>query len=146
MKVLFIITFFLSAFGGYKYQSNGSVKHHTDKKKQQLSKKYKVYKIDSLENLYLIYARKNDSIYKIISQNQKENNCKNIKVNGVYCFKLHSRFESKFLGKYRMSPKALPHVSGYNFYGTIVTLEGDSIRDLYYAENIKGLCFIKRKK
>lgn len=51
---------------------------------------YKVYKIKSLNNLFLIYARRNDSIFEIVSRKEKIVSrkeklvCKNIKVGKTY--------------------------------------------------------------
>jgi hypothetical protein len=55
---------------------------------------YKVYKIDSINNYYLIYALKDSIRYKVVSPkaNAKKGMEKN-EIGGVYKFKLHSRFE-----------------------------------------------------
>jgi hypothetical protein len=104
---------------------------------------YEVMKIDSIKNIYLIYAKKDGFLFKIASKKEETENCDKIEVNGKYGFHLESLFPKNFLGKYDLSPKSLPHVTGVDFYGTTITLEGDSISDLYIAHNIKGLCFIK---
>ncbi len=36
---------------------------------------YKVFKIDSINSYYLIYAEKNDTLYKIVSKKEIESGC-----------------------------------------------------------------------
>ncbi|MEO5998798.1 MAG: hypothetical protein ABIN89_18655, partial [Chitinophagaceae bacterium] len=105
---------------------------------------FRVTKIDFINKVYLIYARKDTSLYKIVSAKDSSANCKNIQVNGEYEFMLHSLFPRQFLGKYDLSPTALPNVDGVIFNDTGITLEKDSVNDLFVAENIKGLCFSQK--
>jgi hypothetical protein len=96
---------------------------------------YKVTRIDSVKNLFLIYATRNDSVFKIVSLNQKGVNCIPLKVNGTYPFILHSRFE----GKYAIKSQNADFNISYNYYETFVSLEKDrGIRDLFTADNLKG--------
>jgi hypothetical protein len=104
---------------------------------------YTVYKIDSVHNWYLIYARKQDSLFKIVSQKEATTPCLKIHEKGIYAFQLHGRFAGKFLGRDDLSAKNLP-VSGYGFDdSTTIVLERGMVRDLFIADNIKGLCYIK---
>jgi len=103
---------------------------------------YKILRIESLDNIYIIYAQKEDSLFKILSLKSGNKNCNTIKVNKSYPLKLKSLFPKEFLGKYDLSPQAT-NVDGVNFYGNMVQVERDSINDLTTAENIRGLCFIK---
>ena len=101
---------------------------------------YKISRIDSVKNLYIIYATRNDSLFKIISLNQKANNCVSLKVNCTYALKLHSRFE----GKYAIKPPGADFNVEYNYYGTFVSLERwRGINDLFTCDNLKGLCLCK---
>jgi hypothetical protein len=103
---------------------------------------YKVYKIDSINSWYLIYAKKIDSVYKIVSRKEIVMNCSKIQINKEYHFKLISWFPSNQKGL-DISFKSIPHLAGYGFDdSTTITLEKDSINDLMYAENVRGLCFM----
>ena len=105
---------------------------------------YRVYKIDSINNYYLIYVKKSDSIYKIVSQKDAINNCRTIKKNGYYAFKIHSSLSSFKIGNLLVTPKGSDIVNCFAYdKSTNICFEGDSIRDLYYADNIKGLCFVR---
>ncbi|GAA0891922.1 hypothetical protein GCM10009122_16010 [Fulvivirga kasyanovii] len=104
---------------------------------------YEVVKLDSLNDVYLIYAKKGGTLFKIASKRTSKEKCSRIEVGEKYPFYLESLFPRNFKGKYDLSPKSLPHVSGVDFYGTTVTLEPDSINDLFLARNVRGLCFIK---
>lgn len=108
---------------------------------------YKVYKIDSIDNYYLIYAKKGDSLFKIVSEKVPFIKCRTIKVNSEYKFELQSRLAGRDSSGIRMLPEASSLVNGF-YYGdsTIIELEGDSIKDLYSSREIKGLCFAKKNE
>ena len=97
-----------------------------------------VKKIDSLDNVYIIYIERNDSIFKIVSK-RESNNCKPIQVGKYYLFKLKSVFPDNFGMKL--------DVGGVRVYNTNIELEDDSVVwDLFITENLDGLCYIKRRK
>lgn len=103
---------------------------------------YTVYKIDSLNNYYLLYVKKNDSLYKIVSKKTGFTKCEKIKINNHYKFKLHSIFKEGL--KLNGNPVLLGQVDCIGFeQNTYICIERDSINDLHYADNIIGLCFIK---
>ena len=105
---------------------------------------YNIYKIDSINNYYLIYARKYDSIYKIVSEKQKISNCKKIALQGNYNLKLRS-FSS--IAPIINSIKIYsPDIDCYYFEEhTDICLERDrGIFELYYCDNLKGLCLDTR--
>ena len=101
---------------------------------------YHVYKIDSINNFYLIYAYKRGAKYKIVSQKRHcEINDKILK-NGYYDFDLFSIiYGSEDLP---LHPGSVGSIKVDSL--TIISLE-DSIYDLFSAKNVKGLCFIKEK-
>lgn len=105
-----------------------------------LPHQYRVTKIDSVNKVYLIYAKEDTSLYKIVSAKDSTETCINIRVNGEYGFMLHSLFPRQFLGKYDLSPAALPNVDGVIYNGTPVTVEKGCVKDLFVADNVKGLC------
>jgi hypothetical protein len=106
------------------------------------SELYKVYKIDSINNYYLIYAKRKDSLYKIVSKKQVTSNCANISLNQEYTFSLTSIWNQKIIIEGRnVSPSVTPHVTCLSFDdSTKICLEKDSINDLFHADNVEGLC------
>jgi len=115
----------------------------TNKAQSMITNGYKVIKIDSINNVYLIYAIKRDSLFKILSLKNNLSTCNKIKIGKQYNFELQSLFPNKFLGKHNLSPNYLPNVNGIDYHGTTIKIERDSINDLHYSSNIKGLCYIK---
>jgi hypothetical protein len=96
---------------------------------------YKISKIDSINEVYIIYAIRNDSIFKIVSE--KENGgCKKIKKGHTYDLECQSLITG-------VSGKL--HIAGVKFNGTLIKLEGGKVVwDLFYCENLKGLCLVKK--
>ncbi len=106
---------------------------------------YMVYKLDSINSYYLIYARSKDSLYKIVSEKTVASAGEQIRPNGRYAFNLRSRLSAFRIGNVLVSPQS-SNVNCFAFdEETNICLEGDSIRDLYQAENVKGLSFLKNK-
>lgn len=104
---------------------------------------YTVYKIDSIGNFYLIYAKRTDTLYKIVSEKKYDLRCKKIKTGKSYSFNLVS------IGK---NPIIIDGARMYAFLvncltfdeETVICLERENgITDLFYTKDIKGLCFIK---
>lgn len=105
---------------------------------------YKVYKIDSIHNYYLIYAKREDTLYKIVSEKAPKINCKQIQINHQFPFILHGRIADRQASKFRLSPEASLLVNCFSYDdSTSICVERDTINDLYSAENITGLCFNK---
>jgi hypothetical protein len=66
---------------------------------------------------------------------------KKIRVNGRYGLQLRSYLEGRKIGNVSLAPTL--HVNCFGFaYSTIICLERDSINDLHFADNVKGLCLI----
>ena len=108
---------------------------------------YKVYKIETINDYYLIYATKKDSLYKIVSKKESStSNCTKIRLNNYYNFKLHSRRENApTIGGVKLNPVNYLDVHCYMYdKDTKICIDTkNGIYDLYYADNVKGLCFIK---
>jgi len=105
---------------------------------------YKVYKIDSIHNFYLIYAKKRDSIYKIVSQKYMDESCNRIRVNNEYQFNLHSSLTNRRIGSDVILPQNSLLVNCFYYDdSTTICIERDSINDLHYATNVRGLCIEK---
>jgi hypothetical protein len=106
---------------------------------------YQVYKLDSINDFYLIYAKKGDSLFKIISKRELVKHMKKIEINETYPFKLHSRRESlPTIDGIKLEPINYLDVECFAFdkETTICIERNNGIYDLYFAENIKGLFFI----
>jgi len=96
---------------------------------------FKIIRIDSVANVYIIYAERNDTIFKILSSyKEKPNDCKPIQKDEFYELKIKSLMEN-FAGKL--------HIGGMRYGQLIIMLEGDNgiIWDLFVSENLKGLCY-----
>lgn len=104
---------------------------------------YKVFKIDSINSYYLIYAEKDDTLYKIVSEKGIESDCNSIQVNQSYPFKLTSRRDNAVvINGVKLSPQNYLDIECYVYDdSTSICIERDSIYDLHHASNIKGLCF-----
>ena len=136
--ILILISLILVACASHKMDSKSSIKNNIAT--------YNVYKIDSINTYYLIYAKKNDSLYKIVSKKEVVKSGNKIQLNSSYAFNLHSSLSEFRIGNIMISPKT----SNINCFAfdkeTNICLEGDSIRDLYSADNIKAIYFFKKKQ
>ncbi len=56
----------------------------------QTDTSYKVYRIDSINNYYILYVSKKDTNYKIISEKEFSENCNRINKDNYYDFELSS--------------------------------------------------------
>ena len=94
---------------------------------------YTIYKIDSINNFYLVYATMSKKNFKIVSMKEnQEFDCSKIQINGKYLFQLKSIWHS------------LPHITCLGFNdSTTICLERPIINDLFVASNLKGLCIIE---
>lgn len=109
---------------------------------------FEVYRIDSINNFYLIYAKKADSIYKIVSSKKANMNCDNVKLHHKYYLPLQPIWTKPImLGNVNVSPSQTPHVTGLYFDdSTIIKIDrSNGIYNLYNCENIQGLCYLKYK-
>lgn len=103
---------------------------------------FRIYKIDSINNYYLVYAKSNNLLYKIVSKKEVTKKCKRVKVNSEYKFSLKSVWNQKIMiGNVNASPSLMPHVTCLSFdKSTVICLERDSINDLFITKNLRGLC------
>lgn len=143
MRLFYLaVVIFISCKGTSKVDTVASMSEQEINPVEFNPNSYEVVKLDSTNGAYLIYAKKGGSFFKIASKKTITEKCSKIEVGEKYQFYLQSLFPRNFKGKYDLSPESLPHVSGVDFYGTTITLEPDSIMDLFIAQNIKGLCFV----
>lgn len=108
---------------------------------------YHIYKIDSINKYYLIYGRKCNVNYKIISKkNRKNSNCSKIQVNHNYNLQLESLSEQEFElegNTVSLAGNTLVNCFSLDKETTVCKEEDKRIYDLYFVENIKGLCLIE---
>ncbi len=104
---------------------------------------YKVIKIDSINKWKIIYATRNDSLFKIVSKNYENNNCAKIQKKHFYAFQLNSRKENApEINGLKLKPVNYLDIECYGFdENTRICIEPKKgIYDLYFAKNLKGLC------
>jgi len=97
---------------------------------------YRISKIDSIDNIYLVYAMRNDSIFKVVSKKEQNIQCPQIRPGNNYLLSLESWFlPEEFHVKNR--------ITGVKFENILITVERDSIvGDIFTTKNLKGLCYI----
>ncbi|AXY75525.1 hypothetical protein D3H65_16745 [Paraflavitalea soli] len=100
--------------------------------------KYKVIRIDSVKHVFVVYAKKDAGLFKIVSL-KDTTPCPRIRIGQEYPFVLMSRVP-KQLGNLDISPNIIPHITGIDFYGVSIPFERDSINDIFVALNLRGLC------
>jgi hypothetical protein len=118
------------------------------KKQENISKTddlYNVFKIDSMNSYYIIYATKKDSIYKIVSKKEKIYKCNIIKSGLSYKLKLHSmRDNPPTIGGVKIKPINYMDINCFQFDNETSICKEKGIYDLYFADNINGLCIINK--
>lgn len=92
---------------------------------------HKVVKIDSIENVYLIYTKRHDSIFKIMSLKAETKGCEMLRECEYYNLLTKSYFPENTVTL---------ELAGVEYHGVEIHFERDSINDLYVVENLKGLC------
>lgn len=111
----------------------------------QDSNLYFIYKIDSINSYYIIYAKHSNNNYKIVSFKGGAYDCKNIIVNNSYKLKLHSMFILN--GTSIIQASSMYELSGWKFDdSTTIDFESGTKWGLFFSDNIKGLCYIKDKQ
>lgn len=106
---------------------------------------FKVKKIDSINNWHIIYATKQETLYKIVVKKEvtPNVNCNKIVKGKSYDFKLHSRkANAPEINGIKVNPVNSLDIPCYTFdENTNICIEPKKgIYDLYFAENLKGLC------
>lgn len=109
--------------------------------------RYTVLRIDSLDKIYLIYAQKKNYRYKIISRKEDSEKCsKQIEVNAQYNFDLkdarHVIIKDSGGVKYSHYLHNVNCLSIDNRTKVCINDSLNYIQSLFYATNIKGLCYL----
>jgi len=108
------------------------------------SSQYKITKIKGLKKCYLIYAQRNDSVFKIISDKK---NCTikadKIKIKSDYSLKLTKIFPLDSLLGVAVMPNLA--ITGLGIKGgDVVFIDDETHNTLYVADNLIGLRFIDK--
>lgn len=98
--------------------------------------KYQVIKVDTLNSGFVIYSKKNDSLFKILSvRSNTTKSCEKIKVGAYYDFNLKILFPNTSKSTIPIYSILLKEIN--------IESEGVSINDIYFCENLKGVCYIR---
>lgn len=104
---------------------------------------YEVCRIDSIKNWYIIYAERNDSVFKIVSIKKAGCLCKMISIGEKYNLSLQKRFEnvlsSNGLKLIPMNYLSVQNTS-YNEDTDVFVEHEDGVFELYTCVNLSGLC------
>lgn len=112
--------------------------------------KFKIVKLDSINNVYIIYGSKKEQLFRILSRKNLNSMIwgHEIKIGEFYSFKLDSFFRPTPKG----SPFASVHLNSINFHGTSISREKRDCEsctyNLYTSNNLVGLCvkYFPKKK
>jgi hypothetical protein len=131
-------TYFLILIAGLTFISCKCRKTVENKNVIGISKnQYEIIKIDSIESVYLIYAKKGDSIVKIASKIENTTCINKIKKGDSLNLSIKSVFNETFYQR--------RNIAGVNFNGTMIRLKEEGVLwDLFISDDIKGLCIIKQ--
>ncbi|MDR2037602.1 MAG: hypothetical protein LBQ60_06735 [Bacteroidales bacterium] len=106
------------------------------------NKMYEIKKIKEEKSLYIIYAIRNDSLFKILTEKicPEITYCNKIKRGKSYNLDLHITFPTKtILGK-TVTGDFYSRVVGLSYKEDIIKPEKKSHNTLYIADNLKCLC------
>lgn len=110
---------------------------------------YKIIRIDSVNSVYVLSAKRSDTIYKILSYKDSSDKCRNIFMNKTYRLNLKSLFIRGFIDSsgrnFDITPEAVPGLTSFEYHGVSISIDNlpKQKRDLFEATNLKGLCLIK---
>ena len=141
-KLLLFLTCALFALACKSSHSASGTEYLHTKAGRPLDSLYHVYKIDSVENVYTVYASRMDRKYKLVSLRDTANTCRTIKLGGYYQLMINSATEIT-IKEVKISLKSTPHVGYFSFYGAPIALEWETGRELFGSPNLKGLCYVE---
>lgn len=136
MKSFYITFYFLLLYFLALPQKN-SILSHLQNNDHELSDSFNIFritKIDSVENIYIILAKKKELIYKIVSFKDSLNCINKIKIGQSYNLLIKSVFPENYFQKDRIAVVR---------YGSVRVQLGGSkgmVWDLFSIENLKALC------
>ncbi|WP_177762022.1 hypothetical protein [Flavobacterium sp. I3-2] len=105
---------------------------------------HKIIKLDSINDYYLVYTSKNDSIFKIISKKGYVKEGKKVKIGKKYPIKVRSmRDNTPTIKGIKISPINFLDVNCFQFDDSTKICKEEGIYDLYFSKNLKGIYFIE---
>lgn len=107
---------------------------------------YLIKKIYKKNSWYIIYAERKDTLFKIVSyaENKVDEYCKKIIVGGKYNFELKSKNENApRIGGIKLEPVGYTGCYEFDKETTICLEPKRGIYDLFYTNDLKGICYLK---
>lgn len=108
---------------------------------------YLIKKIKSRKAWYIIYAEKQDTLYKVVAKKEiVSDECKKIAVGKYYDLDLKSRRENApEINGVKLKPMNYLDIECFSYdEETEICIEPKKgIYDLYYTDDLKGLCYLK---
>ena len=98
---------------------------------------FKIKSIQDKGKFYIIYAKRNDSLFKILSDPKVKANGEKIKVNHYYKLELKKIFPRDSIFGIAIAPNA--GIVGFDYGGKTIYKEKKSHNKVYRAKNLKGL-------
>jgi hypothetical protein len=108
--------------------------------------KYRIKKIDKNNSWYIIYADRNDTLFKIVSfaKNKIDESCRKIVVGGIYDFELKSKKgNAPIIGGVKLDPVGYTGCYVFDKETTICLEPKRGIYDLFFTNDLKGICYLK---
>ncbi|MGV6944282.1 hypothetical protein [Sphingobacterium kyonggiense] len=106
------------------------------------SSTFRIHQIKLDKSVYIIYAKRNDSTFKIISEREVDiSTCVKIKVHQSYRLNLKKIIPADSMGGRRMIPNDI--VTSFGYKESVIKVEKKSHNALYFAENLNGLCYVR---
>ncbi len=133
MRTLLLLLF-TSMFIGCSVMNNNSLCREDKSNRTTL---FKIKSIQDKGKFYIIYAKRNDSLFKILSDPKVKANGEKIKVNHYYKLELKKIFPRDSIFGIAIAPNA--GIVGFDYGGKTIYKEKKSHNIVYRAKNLKGL-------
>ena len=117
-----------------------SVMNNNSLCREDKSNRATLFKIKSIQDkgkFYIIYAKRNDSLFKILSDPKVKANGEKIKVGRYYDLKLEKFFPLDSIFGIAIAPNL--GIRGFDYGGKTIYKEKKSHNKVYRAKNLKGL-------
>ena len=133
MRTLLLL-FIASMFIGCSVMNNNSLCREDKSNRTTL---FKIKSIKDKGKFYIIYAKRNDSLFKILSDPKVKANGEKIKVNHNYRLELKKIFPRDSIFGIAIAPNA--GIVGFDYGGKTIYKEKKSHNTVYRAKNLRGL-------
>lgn len=142
-KNKFLIFLSLPLFYCCGFNSFDLSKQNSEDVSKSKDSSFYVYKIDSINNYYLVYGKVDNEMYKIISRKQLIGQCDNVMAGRSYYLSIQSILFKKVNigGVVRERVGAPPSCMIFDD-STIICLEKGLVMDLFESKNLSGLCLV----